>query len=195
MKVLLPAAAALLLLSGCSSGGKEADSERPVSGLGDVGKPCHFGKRPKNVYVAVKHRNGLAYKGDMNPADIETIRSKWGEARPKRMFTATAAPSIRVWSVTVDDNCYDPKRKAYYNCTKELRADLTNIRAMVRAARVADAGNLAVQLCQQRVLAQVAKKTKVRLDHRKLRCRIIDSRWCPVPKAPAKAKTGKKKSK
>ena len=195
MKQLLAATAALSLLSGCSSAGKPAESEMPVSNLGDVGEPCRYGKRPKNVYVAVKHINGLAYKGDMKPGDIEKMRSKWGSAKPKRVVTATAAPSIRVWTVTVDDNCYDPKRKVYYNCTKELRADLSHIRSMVRAVRRADARKLAVQLCQQRVLAQVARKTDTRFDHRKLRCRVIDDRWCPLPKTPPKARTGKKKSK
>ncbi len=193
MKQLLAAAAALSLLSGCSSDGKPGASEMPVSGLGEVGEPCRYGKRPKNVYVAVKHSNGLAYKGDMKPGDIEKMRSKWGESTPTRVVTATAAPSIRVWTVTIDDNCYDAKRKVYYNCTKELRADLSHIRTMVRAVRRTDARKLAVLLCQQRVLAQVARKTDTRFDHRKLRCRVIDDRWCPLPKALPNARTGKNK--
>jgi hypothetical protein len=183
----LPALAATMLAAvACSSGTtdkSEAPSAKRVSNTGDVGDPCRFGKRPKNVYVAVRHYNGIAYKGDMQPGDLEKIRFRWGSATPRRLRTVVAAPQTDEWRVNVSDNCYDPKRKAYYNCTKTLRADLSKIRSLVRAAEVEPAHKLALAYCRQRVVEAITGQIGEQRYHRSMECRIIASRWCDIPKA------------
>ncbi len=192
MKLLFSVAAMALLLLGCSSDSDEKPSTKAVTSMGDVGDPCRYGKRSKNVFVAVKHYSGPAYRGDFEAGDLEKVRPKWGGATPRRLATATAAPSVNVWRVRVSDNCYDPKRKIYYNCTKTLRANLSPIRAMVRAARHEDARRLAVHFCQQRVIQAVAKQIGPSHYRSSLGCRIIDDRWCKIPRALRGKKAAKK---
>lgn len=187
MSKAVPVLAAILLAAAACSSGSADKSEAPKAkrgtNLGDVGDPCRFGKRPKNVYVAVRHYDGIAYKGDMEPGDLDKIRFKWGGATPGRLRTVVAAPQSDDWRVNVSDNCYDPKRKVYFTCTKTLRADLSKIRSLVRAAEVAPAHRLALAYCRQRVVEAITDQIGEQRYHRSMECRIIASRWCAIPKA------------
>lgn len=195
------AAAAALSLAACapekSAPPTRADqvAEAAPSGAGPAGEICRYGPRPRSVYVATRHSSGQAYQGDMQADDIPKMNPNWFGSGSSLVATAIAAPGINIWRVQVNDNCYDARRKVYYSCTKTLSADLRNIRALVRAESYSTARKLAVDLCEQRVLQRIADKVDVRIDHRKLRCRIVQVARCPLPKGTPKTPgAGKKKA-
>lgn len=152
--------------------------------VAEVGSLCLFRPRKDPVMIAHRDRTGAAWEGEIRVRDVPRFEPELISQSDTRIATVVARPRVDMFRARVDDNCYDPARKAYYACTKVLEADLSAVRGFARALTMPEARALAVQLCEKKVAEIVQTSIEIRQENQDLRCRAIEQAFCDLPPAP-----------
>jgi hypothetical protein len=181
------------------SGAAMADASSPSTfqldapPVAEVGSLCLFRPRKDPVMIAHKDRTGAAWEGEIRVRDVPKFEPKLISQSDKRIATVVARPRVERFRVRIDDNCYDPARKAYYACTKVLETDLSAVRGFARALTIPEASALAIQLCEKKVAEIVQTSIEIRQENHDLRCRAAEQAYCELPPPPPPQPAAKKK--